>query len=429
MAWLSPLGFVGRTALSNYLLQSVVCTLLFYGYGMGLYRKLGPAITIFLTLLVFRAQIALSAWWLERYRFGPAEWLWRSLTYGLQPWKAEPGQSIRITGTSNDVTEGHRAFLDGVFFVLQRLTFIAAVAFAIVYFCMVGLRLSGNSRLPVGQPRRGVWDVADPALAETIDFFEDLSRGELGRVAPEVSGRDWEPAMQVLTAAYGDSARLLFVSVGLATVFGIVAGVLAAAWRQSGLALPMLTVTVVGISIPSFFLALLLQIGSIEFYQRTGIRLVLFGSHLPEAKSLLPKLALPALVLVARPLAHIVRVTFVSLSEVLEQDYVRTARAKGLREILVFWHHVLRNAGVGILTAVVVSLRFALGSLPVVEIFFDWPGLGVTMLNAIFQREASVVAGAALGLGVTFLLINMSLDLIYRVVDPRLRRQNNGGGP
>jgi peptide/nickel transport system permease protein len=270
--------------------------------------------------------------------------------------------------------------------------------------------------------------VANPALAETFDFFEDLSRGELGRVAPVVSERDWQPAMQVLTAAYGDSARLLIVAVGLAAVIGITAGVLAAAWRQSVLALPMLTVTVVGISIPSFFLALLLQIGSIEFYQRTGIRLVLFGPHLPDARSLLPKMALPALVLVARPLAHITRVTFVSLSEVLQQDYVRTARAKGLRETLVFWNHVLRNAGVSILTAVVVSLRFALGSLPVVEIFFDWPGLGVAMLNGIFQRETSVVAGAALGLGVTFLLINMSLDLIYRVIDPRLRAQNNGGG-
>jgi uncharacterized protein len=426
-AWLSPLTFVGRAALSNYLFQSIICTLLFYGYGIGLYRKLGPAITIFLTLLLFRVQIGLSAWWLERYRFGPVEWLWRSLTYGPQPWKAEPGQSIRIAGASTDVAESHGVFLNGVFFVLQRLAFIAAVAFAIVYFCTVGLQLSGNSRLPVSQQRRSVWDVANPALVETIDFFEDLSRWDLGPVAPGVSERDWQPATQVLTSAYGDSARLLIVAVGVAAVIGIAAGALAAARRHSALALPMLTVTVVGMSIPSFFLALLIQIGSIAFYRRTGIRLVLFGSHLRGARSLLPKMALPALVLVARPLAHITRVTFVALSEVLEQEYVRTARAKGLREILVFWNHVLRNAGVSILTAVVVSLRFALGSLPVAEIFFDWPGLGITMLNGIFQRETSVVAGAALGLGITFLLINLSLDLIYRVIDPRLRTQNNGG--
>jgi peptide/nickel transport system permease protein len=193
------------------------------------------------------------------------------------------------------------------------------------------------------------------------------------------------------------------------------------------MALTMLTATVVGVSIPSFFLALLIQIGSIEFYQRTGIRVVFFGPNPGGGNSLLPKIALPALVLVARPLAHISRVTFVSLSEVLERDFVRTARAKGVRELLVFWRHVLRNAGVSILTAIGVSLRFALGSLPVAEIFFDWPGLGGTLLNGIFQRDTNVVAGAALGLGVTFLLINMGLDLIYRVMDPRLRRSDNGG--
>ena len=436
MEWLSPLAWVGRTALSNYLLQSIVCTLLFYGYGVGLYGRLGPAITMVLSLILFRAQISLSGWWLERYRFGPAEWLWRSLTYGqgravwsTQPWKAEPGQSLRIAEPTADVAEGPTAVLRGASLVLQRLAFLGVVSFAIVYFCMVGVRLSNNSRLPVGQDRRSFWDVAEPALDETIDFFQDLPRGELGMVAPAVSGRDAESVVQALASAYGDSGRLLIVAIGLASAVGIAAGTLAAAWRRSALSLPMLTVTVVGMSIPSFFLALLLQIGSIKFYQRTGIRLVLFGPHLPDTRSLLPKLALPALVLVARPLAHITRVTFIALCEVLEQDYVRTARAKGLRELLVFWNHVARNAGVSILTAVVVSLRFALGSLPVVEVFFDWPGLGVTMLNGIFQRRASVVAGAALGLGVTFLLINMGLDLLYRTIDPRLRAHDHGGSP
>lgn len=428
MSQLSRLAFVGRMALSNYLLQSIICTLLFYGYGLGLYRKLGPAITIFLTLLLFRMQITFSAWWLERYRFGPAEWLWRSLTYGRpQPIKAEPGRIVRVAGGTTGAIQGHGAFFNGVIFIMRRLAFIVTVAFAIVYFCTVGLKLSGNSRLPVGQPRRTIWDIANPAFAESIRFFEDLSAGELGVVDPGISDRERQPAIQLLATAYGDSARVLIVSVGLATVIGVAVGVLAAAWRRSELVLPILTTTVVGVSIPSFLLALLLQIGSVKFYQQTGIRLVLFGPKLSHASSLLPRIALPALVLVARPLAHITRVTFVSVSEVLDKDYVRTARAKGVREILVLWDHVLRNAAVRVATAVVVSLRFALGSLVVVEVFFDWPGLGVTMLNGIFQRQTAVVAGAALGLGVTFLLLNMSLDLIYRVIDPRLRSHNHGG--
>ncbi len=88
-AWkrrLAPLAAVGRTALSNYLLQSVVCTTIFYSYGLGLYGKVGPAIGLALTVLIFLLQVPLSVWWLRHFRFGPAEWLWRTLTYGkLQP--------------------------------------------------------------------------------------------------------------------------------------------------------------------------------------------------------------------------------------------------------------------------------------------------------------------------------------------------------
>ena len=87
---------------------------------------------------------------------------------------------------------------------------------------------------------------------------------------------------------------------------------------------------------------------------------------------------------------------------------------------------MLRNAGVSILTAVIVSLRFALGSLPVVEIFFNWPGLGVTTLTAIQQREVQATAVLALSIGVTFLVINLLADLVYRFIDPRLGVESNG---
>ncbi len=88
-AWkrrLAPLAAVGRTTLSNYLLQSVVWTTIFYSYGLGLYGKVSPALGMALTVLIFTLQIMLSVWWLKNFRFGPAEWLWRTLTYGkLQP--------------------------------------------------------------------------------------------------------------------------------------------------------------------------------------------------------------------------------------------------------------------------------------------------------------------------------------------------------
>ena len=315
---------------------------------------------------------------------------------------------------------------DWLVFVLRRLLFIALVAFAIVYFCVLGLRLSINSTAT--RQHHTAWELAGPALEETGDFFEDALGGRLGYVVEGVTRQTRIPVTQLLADTFVQSGSLLAVSILLAATFGVAAGGLAAARRHSLVSLPTLTLTVIGVSVPSFFLALLLRVIDIRFYQRTGVGLFpVYGISTHRTESLLPQVIAPALVLAARPLAHITRVTFISVSEVLHRDFIRTAHAKGLGPAVVFWRHTLRNAGVSILTAVIVSLRFALGSLPVVEVFFDWPGLGVTMLNAIYDREIRVVATLALSLGVTFLLINLLVDLIYRFIDPRLRAPTNGG--
>ena len=324
-------------------------------------------------------------------------------------------------------SSGSRHIFPGwLVFVLRRLLFIASVAFAIVYFCVLGMHLSANSA-SIGRSR-SAWELAGPALEETVAFFEQTLHGDLGYTVRGVTQRTRVPVAALLADAYVESARLLVVAIGLTAATGIAAGGLAAVRRHSPLALSTLTLTVIGVSTPSFFLALLLRVADIAFYRRTGVGLVpVFGSDFDRTQSLLPYVTFPALVLAARPLAHITRVTFVSISEILGRDFIRTARAKGLGDGVVFWRHALRNAGVGLLTAVVVSLRFALGSLPVVEIFFEWPGVGLTMLNAIYQGEVKVVAALGLSIGVTFLLISLPLDLIYRWIDPRLRAGGNGG--
>jgi len=310
-------------------------------------------------------------------------------------------------------------------FILRRLLFIVVVAVAIVYFCVLGVRLSLNSA-SLGR-RHSAWELAGPALTETVDFFAGAFRGDLGRVSQAgVTQRTWMPVTQLLADTFTRSATLLALSIALAAVVGVTAGGLAAARRHSVLSLPTLTLTVIGVSVPSFFLALLLQVADIKFYQRTGTGLFPILGLGGYRRSLMPHIVPPALVLAARPLAYITRITFVSISEVLGRDYIRTAHAKGLDRRVVFQRHALRNASVSILTGVVVSLRFALGSLPVVEIFFNWPGLGVTMLNAIYARDAGVVAALALSLGVTFLLVNLVVDLVYRLLDPRLRGEAEG---
>ncbi len=445
----APLSAVGRMALTNYLSHSIFLTLVFYGYGLGLFGRLGPAITLILTLIIYRIQISLSGWWLERYRFGPAEWLWRSMTYlKFQSFKPEreragqfekiwersverqsvPDEKRQVGEAAGDETDFKPSPLaDWLIFVLRRLAFIVVVAFAIAYFCTLGLNLTINSTASVDRARNAL-DMIEPSLEQTVDFFQDAFGGDLGFVIQGVTQRTRMPVTELLISTFVKSASLLAVSIGVAAMIGIAAGGMAATRRYSAISLSTLTLTVVGVSIPSFFLALMFQVADIRFYQNTGMGLFpVYGISAHRTSSLLPQVVAPALVLAARPLAHITRVTFVSISEILNRDYIRTARAKGLGPSVVYWRHTLRNAGVSIFTAAIVSLRFALGSLPVIEIFFQWPGMGVTMFNAINARDTTVVTVLALALGVTFLLVNLLADLLYRFIDPRLREQTNGG--
>jgi peptide/nickel transport system permease protein len=162
---------------------------------------------------------------------------------------------------------------------------------------------------------------------------------------------------------------LLGASLGLAALLGVTVGVLGAHSRRQG-TLIVLVATLVGVSIPSFFAAFLLQWGVIALTRQVGRSLLPVGGFGWDSH-----LLLPVLVLSARPLAQITRIAFLSTREVLAKDYVRTAHSKGLRQGRVLCRHVLRNAAIPILTTVSVALRYALSSLPVVELYLGGLGL------------------------------------------------------
>jgi len=303
-------------------------------------------------------------------------------------------------------------------FVLGRLAFIAVVCVAIVFFSTFGLRMSVNSIS--ARPRYDVLETARYAAQDTVRYFSRALRGDLGetRQGTGASSR-WVPVSTVVRDTYGKSMGLLAFSLFIAALFGVIAGIIAAVRRHSPLAIIMLTLTLLGVSTPSFFAALLLQVAEIQWLRTFGFRLVPVGGFGWDSH-----IILPALVLTARPLAQLARVTYMSLNDTLEQDYIRTAVAKGLSGLQILRTHAFRNSAVSILTAVGVSLRFALGSLPVVEYYFNWPGLGATLLDGIRNRDTSLVLGLALALGLTFMLINLMLDIAYRLIDPRLREAN-----
>ncbi len=301
-------------------------------------------------------------------------------------------------------------------FALKRLVFILAVSLGIVFFAFFGMRMARNSTSPA--PSYNPIPAAEYAWTSTLDYVGRLLHGDMGAITVR-SGRS---SRQVSVAAtigdtYPKSMGLLLISLLVAALIGIPVGVFAAIHRRSPVSLGTMTLTLIGVSVPSFFAAALLQIAEIYWFRATGVRLVPVGGFGWDAH-----LVIPTLVLAARPLAHLARIAYMAFSEILEQDYIRTAHAKGLYKSMVTRGHAYPNAAVPILTALGVSLRFSLGSLPVVEYFLGWPGIGAALLDAIRNRQDIGVAGMALVIGLTFMLVNLLLDISYRYVDPRLKK-------
>ena len=297
-------------------------------------------------------------------------------------------------------------------FLGRRIAFMLVVYVLIVFFVHMGMRMLANSdratpNYDLAQHGRLAWQ-------DTRTTLQRVLRGDLGRIR---TARGLTPINEIVGQAYVNSMGLLLTSLAAATVAGVFLGAVAALVKSRALTLSLLMLTLLGISMPAFFVGLLLQLGELRY-------LAVFGRRLVSMAGLgwdLEHMLMPVLVLSARPLAYLTRATFLSLGQVLQEDYMRTAFAKGLSVQRAVWVHAMRNVAVPVLTAIGVSLRFSLGTLPVVEFFFAWPGMGRGLLEAINARQASTVVALASALGLTFLVTNLILDVSYRVVDPRTR--------
>ena len=252
------------------------------------------------------------------------------------------------------------------------------------------------------------------AWTDTIAYIGAALQGQLGFVISEhgfpVLIRD------ILRESYINSMGLLLFALTGSALIGVATGGFLSLTRHRVLVLPILTLTLIGISLPSFFVGILLQQGEILFLRTFGHRLVSIIGFGWDFEHML----LPVLVLSARPLAYLSRASYISLSRIIEQDFIRTAYAKGLSRMRTVNVHAFKNMAVPVLTAIGVSLRFSLGSLPVVELLFHWPGIGLNLLRAINAHQTALVVTLALALGVTFLVFNLILDVAFRIIDPRL---------
>jgi ABC-type dipeptide/oligopeptide/nickel transport system permease component len=285
-------------------------------------------------------------------------------------------------------------------FILRRAASTAILSVVIIFFVYLGMSMVPNSRVP-----RPEYNLAQ----RSIGAWQDTRALLFGHTPLPQAGLLWQ--------AYVNSMGLLLVALVSAAILGLWIGGAAALTRKRRLTLPLLALTIVGISTPSFLAALLLQVGELRFLHTFGRRLVSMAGFGWDFEHMF----MPVVVLAALPLAYLTRAAFLALSRVMEEDYMRTALSKGLSKRQAVNAHALRNVAIPALTAIGVSIRFSLSTLPVVEVFFAWPGMGRRLLEAIDTRQTTVVVILATALGLTFLLVNLVLDIAYRLVDPRTR--------
>ena len=245
----------------------------------------------------------------------------------------------------------------------------------------------------------------DPVVVRYGRWLLGAVQGDLG-----VSYRGGQPIMRELWQRLPATLMLTGTALLLAIVVGIPLGIVAALRRGSltdGLSRML---ALVGAAVPSYVLALLLML--FIAVKLNWLPAIGYGS---------PKhLIMPTVALAAGSSAQLMRLARASMLEVLQQDYVRTARAKGLNERVVIWVHALKNAWLPVVTVLGITLGHLLGGTVIVESIFSWPGVGKYAVDAIFLRDYPVIQGFVLYMGLIFLLVNLAVDISYRWLDPRL---------
>ncbi len=253
-----------------------------------------------------------------------------------------------------------------------------------------------------------------PAVQQYFVWMGDALRGNLG-----LSVRQGEPVTELILRRFPVTVELALLSVAIALSIGIPIGVLSAIRRNSVLDVFARMFAMLGLSIPNFLLAtFIIYVLSVYF----GI-LPTSGDYVGFTEDPLRNLSqviFPALALGTSFASSVMRMTRSSMLEVLGEDYIRTARSKGIREQAVIIRHALRNALIPVVTLVGVEFGYLLGGTFIVEQIFAIPGIGRLTINAITQRDYALVQGVTLFVAVNFVLINLLVDVIYAYVDPRV---------
>jgi len=304
---------------------------------------------------------------------------------------------------------GMRAYL------LRRLAQLVPVAIGVTLVAFILTRLTGDPAVVLLPPEATVADRAVFRAAYGLDrplpvqyllYLANLLHGDFG-----TSFGYGEPALRVVLNRFPATFELSVAAMILVVIVGIPAGLLSASWRGTVLDRIARGGILLGQSIATFWLGLMLIL-------IFAVRLRLFP---PSGWEGMSSLVLPAVTLALYLTALVARLTRSGMLEVLSADFLRTARAKGVRESTVLWRHAFSNALLPVVTVLGIQFGSLLAGAVVTETVFSWPGVGSLVVDALSRRDYPVIQAAVLVFALTYALINLTVDLLYAYLDPRIR--------
>jgi len=301
--------------------------------------------------------------------------------------------------------------------VLPVMAVVATVVFLLIHLIPgdpVSVMLGPDATPTQIEATRQALGLNRPLWEQLVGFYGRVLTGDLGQsyfLDRPVSRALWERAEPTLV--------LMVCALVVAVAIGVPSGTIAAARRGSAWDRGLMTVSLLGVCIPGFWL-------SLNFIYFFAVRLgwlpaAGYVSILSDPVAALRYMVLPAFSLGFSQSALIARISRSCMLEVLQQDYIRTARAKGLSQGVVTWVHAFRNALVPVVTVIGITTAVLIGGAVVTEIVFNIPGLGRLIISAILRRDYPVVQGVVLVIAAAYVLINLGVDLLYALIDPRIR--------
>lgn len=300
--------------------------------------------------------------------------------------------------------------------IARRLLYLIPIFFGVTFISFFILQLSPGdpAELLAGEDAteqdilaiRKQYGLDKPLLVQYLVYIKNVSHGDLG-----TSLRTQRTVIKEVLARYPATLELAGVSVIIASIIGFFTGIIAANHQNSLFDYGSMVVSLFGISMPIFWLGLMAML----------LFAVILGWFPAVGRGTLAHLVLPSMSLGANSAAVIARMTRSSLLEVIRQDYIQTARAKGLSERIVLYKHAVRNALIPVITVMGMQFGYLLSGSVLTETVFAWPGVGRLMVQSIYARDYPVVQGAILLVAINFMLVNLFVDLLYGYINPRIR--------